>query len=72
MANELTNDARTALMADMATALTGTHVPPSFACPNCGESKLIRHRLYSKWHECKKCYCVYRASCSKHRHGGYL
>lgn len=44
----------------------------SWACPDCGEDKAIRHRLYSPRHECKNCGRSYTADCSRHRHGGSL
>ena len=42
-------------------------------CPKCGaKNSDLRHRLYSKWHECKKCYHKFAANCSPHKHGGYI
>jgi acetyl-CoA carboxylase beta subunit len=40
-------------------------------CPKCGSVNL-RHRLHSRWHDCKRCHHTFAADCSRRKHGGSL
>jgi uncharacterized protein (DUF983 family) len=44
---------------------------PKPSCPKCGSDNL-RHRVLSRWHECKQCRHSFAADCSRHKHGGSL